>query len=304
MKKKKLINTEEEKSITEEEKIKNKKKINILKKKKRKMRKKLKKIHLKNTKNNSIIEKTRQELFKKYKQITNKLNDIRKKNKIKKLLNQAERIDKLTKDYDGISWKKIKELIPKVSNFQNIIEEAINEEGEVVKGAQFLEVWRKAYLKLGKENTLEDEKDFNTEFKIQLEKELQNIIIIEKGIKEKLKKEKKNKKEEETTLLNNKISFQEVETAIKEMKLGVAHGTDGIVNEVIKKGSKNIIRLVWKLIDNCFTNEVAPDQWLTGIQHPLYKSGEKRDPLNYRGIMLLNVTSKLYEAILEKRLDT
>ena len=48
---------------------------------------------------------------------------------------------------------------------------------------------------------------------------------------------------------------------------------------------------------------MAPEQWLTGIQHPLYKSGEKRDPLNYRGIMLLNVTSKLYEAILEKRLN-
>ena len=48
---------------------------------------------------------------------------------------------------------------------------------------------------------------------------------------------------------------------------------------------------------------MAPEQWLMGIQHPLFKSGEKRDPLNYRGIMLLNVTSKLYEAILEKRLD-
>ena len=90
------------------------------------------------------------------KQITNKLNDIRKKNKIRRLQLQAERIDKLTKDYDGISWKKIKELIPKVSNFKNIIEEAINEEGEIVKGAQFLEVWRNAYLNLGKENTMEE----------------------------------------------------------------------------------------------------------------------------------------------------
>ena len=40
-----------------------------------------------------------------------------------------------------------------------------------------------------------------------------------------------------------------------------------------------------------------------GIQYPVYKSGEKIDPFNYRGIMLLNVTSKLYEAILEKRLN-
>ena len=104
--------------------------------------------------------------------------------------------------------------------------------------------------------------------------------------------------------LNNEISFFEVKTAIKMMKNGVAHGSDGIVNEIIKKGGENITRLIWKLLNNCFRNEVAPEQWLMGIQHPLYKSGEKRDPLNYRGIMLLNVTSKLYESILEKRLDT
>merc|ERR1711994_154074 len=112
------------------------------------------------------------------------------------------------------------------------------------------------------------------------------------------------KGEKDTSALNRKISFQEVEVAVKEMKLGVAHGTDGIVNEIIKKGSKNVVRLIWKLIENCFSNEIAPNQWLTGIQHPLYKSGEKRDPLNYRGIMLLNVTSKLYESILEKRLGS
>ena len=75
-------------------------------------------------------------------------------------------------------------------------------------------------------------------------------------------------------------------------------------DKIVKKGSKNVVRLIWKLIENCFNNEITPNQWITGIQHPLYKSGEKRDPLNYRGIMLLNVTSKLYESILEKRLDS
>ena len=98
-------------------------------------------MHLNNPMKRPSTENLKQELLQNYKQITNKLNDIRKKNKIRRLQLQAERIDKLTKDYDGISWKKIKELIPKVSNFKNIIEEAINEEGEVVKGTQFLEVW-------------------------------------------------------------------------------------------------------------------------------------------------------------------
>ena len=61
--------------------------------------------------------------------------------------------------------------------------------------------------------------------------------------------------------------------------------------------------LIWKLIENCFSNEIASNQCLPGIQHPVYKSRKKMDPLNYRKIMLLNVTSKLSESILEKRQD-
>ena len=99
--------------------------------------------------------------------------------------------------------EKIKELIPKVSNFKNIIEEAINEEGEIVKGAQFLEVWRKAYLNLGKENTMEDKKDFDAEFKKKIETDLQKIVIMEHENKEKNFK-KKEKKGEEAIQLNRK----------------------------------------------------------------------------------------------------
>ena len=201
------------------------------------MRKKLKKIYKDKTLNNRQKEQTRQEIFQKYKQVTKKLNDIRKKSKIKRLQIQAERIDKLTKDYEGISWKKIKELIPKASNFKKIIEEAINEEGEIVKGSQFLEVWREACLNLGKENSIEDKKAFDEEFKIQIERELQKIIKLEQ--ENKIDHRTANGKEKEiirnATLLNKRMSFQEVEVAIKEMKLGVAHGTDGIVNEIIKK---------------------------------------------------------------------
>merc|ERR1711994_197387 len=117
-------------------------------------------------------------------------------NKIRRLQLQAERIDKLTKNYDGISWKKIKELIPKVSNFKKIIEETINEEGEIVKGAQFLEVWRKAYSNLGKENTMEDKKGFDAEFKLKIETDLRKIEIMEQENKEKIIKKKERKKKE------------------------------------------------------------------------------------------------------------
>ena len=91
--------------------------------------------------------------------------------------------------------------------------------------------------------------------------------------------------------------------AIKKLKNGKATGTDGIANELIKFGGPNVKRLVWFLLSKCFEKERTPKEWLKGILHPLYKSGDKRDPLNYRGIALLNCMSKLYETILQKRLE-
>ena len=47
-----------------------------------------------------------------------------------------------------------------------------------------MEVWRNAYLNLGKENTKEDKKDFDEEFKSKIERKLKTITQIEKENKE------------------------------------------------------------------------------------------------------------------------
>ena len=47
-----------------------------------------------------------------------------------------------------------------------------------------------------------------------------------------------------------------------------------------------------------------PDAWTEAIIQPLHKKGNTQDPNNYRGISLLNVCSKLYSYILNKRLVT
>ena len=62
-------------------------------------------------------------------------------------------------------------------------------------------------------------------------------------------------------------------------------------------------RMIWIMIEKCFENEETPKQWLEGILYPIYKKGDKRDPLNYMEIALLNTMSKIYEAILQKRIN-
>merc|ERR1712039_1034823 len=98
--------------------------------------------------------------------------------------------------------------------------------------------------------------------------------------------------------LNKPIEIEEVREVIKKLKNGKATGNDKITNEVIKYGGDNVKRMVWIMIRKCFELEKTPKQWLEGIMHPIYKKGDKRDPLNYRGIALLNTISKIYESIL------
>ena len=41
---------------------------------------------------------------------------------------------------------------------------------------------------------------------------------------------------------------------------------------------------------------------MEGIIHPIFRAGDMYDPLNYRGITLVNVTCKIYSALLNNRL--
>ena len=47
---------------------------------------------------------------------------------------------------------------------------------------------------------------------------------------------------------------------------------------------------------------VIPHSWLDSILVPVYKSGFKSDPCNYRGISLLNVLYKVFSNIINERL--
>ena len=47
--------------------------------------------------------------------------------------------------------------------------------------------------------------------------------------------------------------------------------------------------------------EQVPRDWMQGVIFPLYKDGDNRDPLNYRGITLLS-RGKVYNRVLTERL--
>jgi hypothetical protein len=52
-----------------------------------------------------------------------------------------------------------------------------------------------------------------------------------------------------------------------------------------------------------FDRGIYPDSWTESIVLPLYKKGDVNDPGNYRGISLCNISSKVYAAVINARLQ-
>ena len=103
--------------------------------------------------------------------------------------------------------------------------------------------------------------------------------------------------------LDDEISLKEIENATKLLKSKKAPGSDRIRNEMLKTGIwylKNSICKLFNLILKC---GFFPSSWCEGIITPIYKSGNKSDPSNYRGICINSCLGKLFTSVLNIRLQ-
>ena len=104
--------------------------------------------------------------------------------------------------------------------------------------------------------------------------------------------------------LNGDISHNEVVEAISHLKQNKAGGPDALIPEIFIHSAEIITPFLVGLFNQVFSSGQFPDAWTEAIIQPLHKKGNTRDPNNYRGVSFLNVCSKLYSYILNKRLVT
>jgi hypothetical protein len=71
---------------------------------------------------------------------------------------------------------------------------------------------------------------------------------------------------------------------------------------MMKKGGQTMRDAVYEMCRAAWKLEKVPREWMQGVIVPLYKDGDNRDPLNYRGITLLSIVGKVYNRILGDRL--
>ena len=108
--------------------------------------------------------------------------------------------------------------------------------------------------------------------------------------------------EEEAGPLDYAISVEEIDFAIKKVKLNKAPGYDKILNEVLKTG-KDIIRgHLLELFNRILSSGKYPTLWSFGLIVPIHKKDDRSKVENYRGITLLSALGKLFTSILNDRL--
>ena len=102
--------------------------------------------------------------------------------------------------------------------------------------------------------------------------------------------------------MDDPITEDEVRNVIKNLKPGKAYGVDNICVEFLKYADVIVIPFLCKLYNKLFDTCYFPIEWSKSIIVPLFKKGDARCPDNYRGISLLSILSKVFTAILNKRL--
>ena len=75
------------------------------------------------------------------------------------------------------------------------------------------------------------------------------------------------------------------------MKNDKAAGLDRIIAEIMKEGGARLRQAVFEMCSEAWRLEQVPKDWMQGVIFPLYKEGDSRDPLNYRGITLLSTVA-------------
>ena len=102
---------------------------------------------------------------------------------------------------------------------------------------------------------------------------------------------------------NSPITFSELKFAIAKVK-NTAPGEDNITYELIKNLPMHILHEFLYLINLSFQTGVFPTQWKKGLVLPIFKPNKPKGvPSSYRPITLLSCLGKIYERILNSRLQ-
>jgi len=103
------------------------------------------------------------------------------------------------------------------------------------------------------------------------------------------------------TAIDLPITFREVKHAINKLKKGKAAGLNGIPTEALKAMDDTPQRIVHKHVSDFFDGTTDHEGWHKSQCVPVPKKGNLSDPNKWRGIMLMDMCSKIFSSIMTTR---
>ena len=103
-----------------------------------------------------------------------------------------------------------------------------------------------------------------------------------------------------TNVLNEAMTREELEQALKKLHLNKSTSEDLISNEMLKNLHPAGHECMLKLFNHCLLSGTYP--WHTSVITPIFKAGDPYDPDNYRAIAVGSCLGKLFSSIMLDRL--
>ena len=103
------------------------------------------------------------------------------------------------------------------------------------------------------------------------------------------------------TMSNIVFEENEVLEMMKNLDVRKAMGPDEIACWILKECAEQLVKPVYHIINHSLETGRLPKDWKRANVVPIYKGGEKEDPLNYRPVSLTSVMCKLCEKVIKKR---
>ena len=107
---------------------------------------------------------------------------------------------------------------------------------------------------------------------------------------------------DELNIRTCRITRIEIKNAIKKLKNGKAAGCDNVPPEAIKAGGDTSEEVLLDFYNRVWAEEKIPEEWRKGLLIKLPKKGDLSYCKNWRGIMLLNMASKVFCRVILERI--
>ena len=103
--------------------------------------------------------------------------------------------------------------------------------------------------------------------------------------------------------LDQPFTRTELLSTMSRLKNNKAILFDIVSNEMLKTSKLVIVNQLLKVFNTIFSSTIYPSSWKKSILTPIHKAGSQSDPSNFRGVAVNSCLGKLFNKLLQSRLE-